>query len=166
MVLPPPGYALRHAREDDHAAIVDAIGRWWDTPNRAMLGLLFPRLFVQFFTRTSWVLEDESGQLGAFLVAFRSQDDPAVAYIHFVGVDPSLRGSGVGRGLYELAFDTMRDLGCTEIRAITGPFNRRSQAFHAAMGFAAHGDELIEGVLAYADYDGPGEARVTFRRAL
>ncbi len=166
MFEPPAGYALRHTRETDHPAIVAAIGRWWDTPNRAMLGLLFPRLFVQFFTGTSWVLEDETGDIGAFLVAFRSQDDPEVAYIHFVGVHPDLRGSGVGRSLYELAFETMRGLGCTEIRAITGPFNRRSQAFHQAMGFTLHGDELIEGVMAYRDYDGPGEARVTFRRPL
>lgn len=166
MVALPPAHSLRHTRESDHPLIVDAIGRWWDTPNAATLGLLMPRLFLQFFTGTSWVVESESSELGAFLICFRSQDDPAVAYIHFVGVDPELRGAGLGRGLYELTFETMAALGCTEIRAITGPKNRRSQAFHQAMGFTAHGDRGIDGVLAYADYDGPGEARVVFTRAL
>lgn len=162
----PLGHSLRNAREDDHPAIVDAISRWWDTPNAAILGLLMPRLFLQFFTRTSWIVESESGELGAFLIAFRSQDDPTVAYIHFVGVDPELRGASVGRGLYELTFETMKAAGCTEIRAITGPKNRRSQAFHAALGFTAHGDRDIDGVLAYPDYDGPGEPRVVFTRQL
>lgn len=166
MLTLPAGYTIRHTRETDHPTIVDAIGRWWDTPNRAMLGLLMPRLFLQFFTQTSWIVENEAGEIGAFLIAFRSQDDPAVAYIHFVGVDPELRRTGLASGLYELAFDTMKALGCTEIRAITGPFNKRSQAFHSSMGFSMSGDRLIDGVMAYPDYDGPGEPRVTFSRAL
>lgn len=166
MLTLPEGYGVRHTRETDHPVIVDAIGRWWDTPNRAMLGLLMPRLFLQFFTRTSWIVESESGEIGAFLIAFRSQDDPSIAYIHFVGVDPELRRAGIARGLYERVFETMRGLGCTEIRAITGPFNKRSQAFHAALGFTPHGDRDIDGVLAYPDYDGPGEPRVAFTRAL
>lgn len=162
----PLGYTLRHARETDHPAVVDAIGRWWDTPNRATVGLLLPRLFFQFFTTTSWIVESEAGELGAFLVAFVSQDDPETAYIHFVGVDPELRRARLGAQLYELTFETMRERGCMQIRAITGPANRRSQAFHAAMGFTAHGDRDIEGVLAYPDYDGPGEPRVAFTRLL
>lgn len=162
----PLGYTLRHARESDHPAIVAAIGRWWDTPNAATLGMLMPRLFLQFFTKTSWIVESESGALGAFLVAFRSQDDPTVAYIHFVGVDPELRGAGLARSLYELTFESMKAAGCTEIRAITGPKNRRSQAFHTAMGFTANGDREIEGVLAYEDYDGLGEPRVALTRQL
>ncbi|MDP3209877.1 MAG: GNAT family N-acetyltransferase, partial [Rhodoglobus sp.] len=120
----------------------------------------------QFFTQTSWIVSSESGEIGAFLIGFRSQDDPAICYIHFVGVDPEVRRAGLGTGLYELFFETMKDLGCSEVRAITGSFNRRSQAFHEALGFAAHGDRGIDGVLAYADYDGPGEPRVAFTRAL
>ncbi len=162
----PPGHSIRHTRESDHPLIVDAIDRWWDTPNRAMLGLLMPRLFLQFFTQTSWIVESESGEIGAFLIGFRSQDDEDVAYIHFVGVDPDLRRQQIAHELYELFFATMRQLGCTEIRAITGSFNKRSQAFHTAMGFTSHGDREIDGVLAYPDYDGPGEPRVVFVRSL
>ncbi len=162
----PAGHSIRHTRESDHPFVVEAIGRWWDTPNRAMLGLLMPRLFLQFFTQTSWIVENESGEIGAFLIGFRSQDDPDVAYIHFVGVDPDLRRRQIAHELYELFFDTMREHGCTEVRAITGSFNKRSQAFHAAMGFTQHGDREIDGVLAYPDYDGPGEPRVVFVRRL
>lgn len=166
MLTLPAGHSIRHTRETDHSAIIDAIGRWWDTPNRATIGLMVPRLFLQFFTHTSWIVEDESGEIGAFLIGLRSQDDPTIAYIHFVGVDPELRRAGIGHGLYDLAFETFASLGCSEVRAITGPFNARSQAFHAAMGFTAHGDRDIDGVMAYPDYDGPGEPRVAFTRAL
>ena|SRR6187431_1224411 len=166
MLTLPVGYTVRHTRESDHRTIVEAIGRWWDTPNRAMLGLLMPRLFLQFFTQTSWIVESESGEIGAFLIGFRSQDDPDVAYIHFVGVDPELRRGGIAAGLYQMFFDEMAGRGCTEVRAITGSFNKRSQAFHAAQGFTQHGDHSIDGVLAYADYDGPGEPRVVFVREL
>jgi ribosomal protein S18 acetylase RimI-like enzyme len=166
MIELPTAHSIRHPTESDHWAIVDAIGRWWDTPNAGTLGRLLPRLFVQHFSGTSWIVESESGEIGAFLIGFRSQDDPEVAYIHFVGVDPELRGAGLGRGLYELFFEEMKAAGCTEVRAITGPSNRRSQDFHAAMGFTAHGDRDINGVLAYPDYDGPGEWRVVFERPL
>lgn len=127
---------------------------------------MLPRLFLQHFTQTSWVVEAESGELGAFLIGFRSQDKPHLAYIHFIGVDPELRGAGIARMLYERFFEEMKASGCTEVRAITGPWNKRSQAFHAAMGFETRGDEDVDGVMAYADYDGPGEPRVVFVRAL
>ena len=54
----------------------------------------------------------------------------------------------------------------TRVEAITGPVNRRSQSFHRALGFTLAGDTEVDGVLAYLDYDGPGEHRVTFTRSL
>ncbi len=162
----PPGFHVRRPRESDHPAIMDAIPRWWDTPNATTLGAMLPRLFLQHFTSTSWVVEAESGELGAFLVGFRSADKPQLSYIHFVGVDPELRGAGIARMLYERFFEQAKASGCTEVRAITGPLNRRSQEFHAAMGFEARGDDDIDGVMGYRDYDGPGEHRVVFVRSL
>lgn len=162
----PPGLRLRNARESDHPAILGAIGRWWDTPNRDTIGALLPRLFLQHFRGTSWVIEEESGELAAFLVGFQGQDDPTEAYIHFVGVDPEHREAGMGRDLYEHFFERMRERGCTSVHAITGPANKRSQQFHQAMGFTAHGDRDVDGVMAFLDYDGPGQSRVTFSRAI
>lgn len=162
----PAGHSIRNTRETDHPVIIDAIGRWWTTPNRATVHLMLPRLFLQFFTKTSFFVENERGEIAAFLVGFRSPDDPNIAYIHFVGVDPSVREMGLARHLYERFFEIMRAEGAVEVRCITGPANLRSQAFHKAMGFEAHGDTDFDGVLAYADYDGPGENRVTFSRPL
>jgi predicted GNAT superfamily acetyltransferase len=161
-----PALTTRHPVVTDHARVVAAVIAWWPDGRGAEITMLLPRLFFQHFTTTSWIVEDEAGELRAFLIGFRSADDPDVAYIHFVGVDPGLRGSGLGRELYERFFDEMRAAGVRRVDAITGPVNTGSQAFHRAMGFSLSGDAEIDGVLAYRDYDGPGEHRVAFRREL
>lgn len=161
-----PGLSLRRPEVADHARVVGVIPAWWDLPGTANLGLLLPRLFFQHFADTSTIVEDGDGELAAFLIGFRSSSQPRLAYIHFVGVRPDLRASGLARTLYERFFDAMRASGATRVEAITGPGNVASQRFHRAMGFDATGDTEIEGVLAWRDYDGPGEHRVAFTRAL
>ncbi|MGC5223823.1 GNAT family N-acetyltransferase [Micromonospora sp. DT81.3] len=160
--------ALHHRRpeESDHIRVVEAIPVWWGMPPEAAPSRLLPRLFFQHFADTSILVEDDGGQLAAFLIGFRSASRPHTAYIHFVGVAPGLQRRGVARDLYERFFAMMRERGCTRVDAITGPINRPSQSFHRALGFALGGDTEIEGVLAYLDYDGPGEHRVTFSRSL
>lgn len=154
----PFGSALRNLREEDQPAVIDAVTRWWNMPNTSHLPLLLPRLFFQHFTDTSWVLEGPSGELTAFLVGFRSQSHPLVAYVHFVGVDPALRRGGTARALYDHFFAQMRALGCSEVHCITGPSNTGSQAFHTALGFTVAGP--------LEDYDGPGQTRMTFVRSI
>ncbi|QAY74884.1 GNAT family N-acetyltransferase [Agromyces protaetiae] len=148
----------------DHRAVVTVIPDWWGLPADSRLPLVLPRLFFQHFADTSFIVEDDA--LAAFLIGFRSQSDPAVSYIHFVGVRPDLRETGLARTLYTEFFAEARAAGSTRVEAITGPGNRRSQAFHRAMGFTLTGDAEFDGVVAWADYDGPGEHRVAFTRAL
>lgn len=156
----------RRPEESDHLRVVEAIPVWWGMPPGAAPTALLPRLFFQHFTDTSFIVEDGGGRLVAFLIGFRSASRPHIAYIHFVGVAPELRRQGVARDLYERFFALMRDRGCTAVAAITGPVNRRSQSFHRTLGFTQAGDTEVDGVLAYLDYDGPGEHRVTFTRHL
>jgi len=160
----PPALALRRPRVADHPAVVAAIPEWWGMPGTP-LPLLLPPLFFQHFSDTSLLAEDARG-LAAFLIGFRSHAQPGVAYIHFVGVRPDLRGHGLARTLYGIFFAESRAAGCHRVDAITGVPNRRSQAFHAALGFEASGDMEIDGVRAWRDYDGPGEHRVAFSAPL
>ncbi|MFH8347495.1 GNAT family N-acetyltransferase [Streptomyces sp. NPDC018045] len=161
---------VRRARTADHTTLVECVQRWWGdsrTPEQSReLSLLLPRLFLQHFADTSLVLEDERG-IRAFLVGFHSADHAHEAYIHFVGVDPELRGQGVARRLYTAFFERAAAAGRTEVRAITSPQNTGSIAFHQAMGFAAEaGDREVDGLPVHSDYDGPGQDRVAFRRKL
>lgn len=161
-----PGLSFRRPATADHARVVEVIPSWWGLPGTADLGRLLPRLFFQHFADTSTIVEDDRRELAGFLVGFRSSSQPEVAYIHFVGVRPDLRASGLARTLYERFFDAMRASGRRRVDAITGPGNVGSQRFHRAMGFALTGDTEVEGVLAWRDYDGPGEHRVGFTRPL
>lgn len=161
---------LRQARAGDHGTIVECVQRWWAdsrTPEQArQLSSLLPRLFLQFFSTTSLVLADEAG-IRAFLIGFYSADNDEEAYIHFVGVDPQLRGQGLARGLYTTFFQRAAEAGRTKVRAITSPANTGSIAFHRAMGFTLErGDREIDGLPVHSDYDGPGQDRVCFHKRI
>jgi ribosomal protein S18 acetylase RimI-like enzyme len=119
---------------------------------------MLPKLFFLHFEGTSFVAEDEEGNLVAFLIGFVSQTDPDEAYVHFVGVAPAHRGSGIGRRLYERFFDTVSAHGCTTARCVTSPANTGSIAFHEALGFTV--DRVV------ADYDGSGEDRALLVKQL
>jgi ribosomal protein S18 acetylase RimI-like enzyme len=154
----PAGLVARHPVPNDHPRVLSVLDRWWanlkgDDGARER-ALLLPRLYFQHFATTSFVVEDEHGQLAAFLVGFLSQTESDAAYIHFVGVDPVRQGQGVGRALYRAFIDVAGANGRHVVRSVTSPENDGSRAFHRSLGFSA--SEVIP------DYDGPGLARVAF----
>jgi ribosomal protein S18 acetylase RimI-like enzyme len=140
---------IRHAEPADYGRVIGRVNAWWG--GRDMAPML-PRLFFVHFEGTSYVLDDEDGQLAAFLIGFLSQADDDEAYIHFVGVTPDRRGEGLGRSLYERFFEEVRSQGRTVVRCVTSPANQASVDFHEALGFDI--DRVV------ADYDGPGADRV------
>ncbi|MFN8223556.1 MAG: GNAT family N-acetyltransferase [Gaiellales bacterium] len=146
---------IRHAQPADYGRVIGRVNAWWG--GREMAPML-PKLFFVHFEGTSFVVDDDSGQLAGFLIGFLSQTDAEEAYIHFVGVSPEHRGEGVGRKLYERFFDEARAHGRTRVRSVTSPGNTDSVAFHEAMGFEV--ERIAE------DYDGPGEDRVLFVKML
>src|SRR5205823_7779069 len=103
------------------------------------------------------VAEDD-GKLVGFLCGFLSQTFPDQAYVHFVGIRPDRRGSGLGRELYERFFAAARAEGRSVVRCVTAPVNTGSIAFHRRLGFEVEAE--------VADYDGSGEARVLLRKRL
>ncbi len=135
--------------------MIGRVNVWWG--GREMAPIL-PRLFFLHFEGTSFVADDEQGELAGFVCGFLSQTDPREAYIHFVGVSPERRGEGVGRTLYERFFDEVRGQGRSLVRCVTSPANAESVAFHEALGFQV--DRVAE------DYDGPGEDRVLLLKRL
>lgn len=144
---------LRAAQPDDYEAIVSVVDEWWGRPMAHMV----PRLFLDHFHATSLVAE-QGGALAGFLIGFHSPSRPGRAYIHFVGVGPDERRTGLARRMYTAFFDAATQAGCTAVNAITGPVNTGSIAFHRAMGFTVRGP--------VPDYDGPGADRMVFERPL
>ncbi|GAA2493487.1 GNAT family N-acetyltransferase [Streptomyces gobitricini] len=161
---------MRRARVSDHHTLVDCVHRWCgESPAPAgprEPSLLLPKLFLQFFAGTSLVAEDSTG-VKAFLVGLHSADNEEDAYIHFVVVDPVLRGRGLARGLYTAFLDRAAAAGRREVRAVAVPGDGGAVAFHRALGFSVvGGDHEVEGVPVHRDYDGPGQDRICFRRRI
>ena len=156
-------FRIRQLSTADYSSVISVIDQW--RGGRQMADLL-PRLFFEHFTDTSFAVERD-GQLAGFLAGFISQSLPGEAYIHFVGVDPAQRGSGVGRLLYEAFFEAAEARGCVLVRAVTSPVNRGSVAFHQRMGFQLEpGDAQVDGIPVFSGYGGPGGDRVRFIRSL
>ena len=147
--------SVRHAKPSDYGRVIGRINVWWG--GRDMAPVL-PRLFFLHFDGTSFVAEDEAGELTGFLCGFLSQTDPEEAFVHLVGVAPEHRSGGVGRTLYERFFNEVRGQGRTVVRCATSPASEESSAFHEALGFT------VERVA--KDYDGPGEDRVLLVKRL
>ena len=156
-------FQIRQLSTADYPFVISVIDQWWG--GRQMADKL-PRLFFEHFTDTSFAAERD-GRLAGFLAGFISQSRPGEAYIHFVGVDPAERGSGLGCLLYEAFFAAAEARGCVLVRAVTSPANRGSVAFHQRMGFRLEpGDAEIDGIPFSSGYDGHGGDRVRFIRSL
>jgi ribosomal protein S18 acetylase RimI-like enzyme len=149
----PSGISVRSAAASDYERIVAVADDWWGRPVRQVL----PRLFLDHFHGTSLIAEQDRA-LAGFCVGFMSPSVADAAYIHFIGVDPRLRGRGLARVLYERFFGLAAADGRRVVRAITSPDNSGSIAFHTAMGFTV--------TAPIPDYDGPSVARVLFERRL
>ncbi|WP_018638741.1 GNAT family N-acetyltransferase [Parafrankia elaeagni] len=167
----PDGLVLRHPGADDQRRVLAVLDDWWagfqGDAGSLQRSLLLPRLFFQHFTDSSYLVERADGRLVAFLIGFMSQSQPEAAYIHFVGVDPSLRRRGVAEGLYRRFFRLAAARGRSRVQCITSPGNATSLAFHTGLGFQVEpGDITIDDVAAHRDYDGPGLHRVVFTRTL
>ncbi len=153
---------IRTVNTSDYDYIVSVVDDWWD--GRSMQRML-PRLFFDHFQDTTLVVEHNC-DIAGFLTGFISPTQTSTAYIHFVGVAPSHRGQGVGRSLYNRFFELVGE-SCCDVRCVTAPTNKDSIAFHRNLGFEIEPSvDYMEHVPYFPDYDGPGEHRVLFRRAL
>jgi GNAT superfamily N-acetyltransferase len=122
--------------------------------NDRLLPLHHP-IFLNEFGDSAYVVR-EQGKVIAYLFGFYAQTEPT-AYCQFIGVHPSARRRGLAGDLYaRFETDALRH-GCTDLKAITGPDNSRSVAFHQSIGMSV---ELVR------DYSGLGEDRIVFRKRL
>lgn len=148
----PAGTALRPVTVADLRTILAELGDFWG-PERDM-AFLHQALYVHEFGETS-VLAERDGRILGYLLGFVSQD--ASGYIHAVAVRSEARGEGLARTMYARFEGLVRARGANGLKAITGPENAGSRAFHEALGFSV---EEVE------DYSPSSGARLVFRRAL
>ena len=150
--MPDPTATLRTVTIPDLRVILDELNDFWQEGRD--MGFLHQALYVHEFGDTS-VLAERDGHILGYLLGFIA---PAgYGYIHAVGVRADARGGGVGRLMYERFAALAGERGAHSLKAITGPENSDSRAFHAAVGFS---EELIDG------YSPSSGGRIVFRRRL
>lgn len=155
--------SVRNCRPDDHPAIISVMKEWWGGRD---LRKMLPRLFLNHFADTSFIVEKE-GELVGFLVGFLSPANRDEGYVHFAGVHPDYRGCGIGEAMFERFFGLCRKDGRTLVRSCTSPVNTGSIAFHKQLGFLVlEGDGEISGVPVTLDYNCPGDHKVLFAKYL
>ncbi len=143
---------LRHVTIGDLRAILAELEDFW-APGRDM-AFLHQALYVHEFGETSVLAERDSRVLG-YLLGFLSQD--GTGYIHAVAVRGEARGEGLARAMYARFEELVRARGARGLKAITGPENEGSRAFHEALGFSV---EEVEG------YSPSAGTRLVFRRPI
>ena len=158
---------FRRPTEADHPRVVDVIDHWWGSGG---CGICCPRLWLEHFSGTSWIVEREDGRLAGFVVAFVSQDHPDTGYVHMIAAEPNRRRRGLGRALYERAFADLAERG-------RPPRGGRDVAGQPDVGRVPPGARFsrwttdparnaLYGTHAHVDHDGPDEDRVVFTREL
>jgi ribosomal protein S18 acetylase RimI-like enzyme len=112
-------------------------------------------MLVYEFGGTSVVIRDPAGPIAAYLFGFVTLE--RVGYAHLVAVRQSHRRRGLASELYQCFEELARERGARNLKAYTRPSNRASIDFHRSLGMTA---------TEVADYAGPGETRIVFRRDL
>jgi GNAT superfamily N-acetyltransferase len=162
----PPGIVFRRPVEADHAAVIARMDGWW--PGRRARTFV-QRWWFRHATGTSWVAEGEDGRLVGFVLAQPSGDDPAVALVHAIAVNPNERRRGLGRALMERVADDLRAQGGRRLEATSWPGEPITTHFLRGVGFTPDdgpGTMRLFGTPAYPDYEGDGEDRARWTREL
>lgn len=124
------------------------------------------KIFFIHFSDTTYIAEINNDLIG-FLVGFLSQSDKNAGYIHFVGVHPDYRKSGVGRLLYQRFFDACKANDRSVVKSCTSPVNKLSIAFHLRMGFVIEpGDGIVDGVPVTMNFLRENDPKVLFKKEL
>jgi len=156
-------YTVREVVPDDWERVMAVMVEWWGGRD---LRPMLPKIFFEHFRSTSLVAEQDSELVG-FLVGFLCPDHAGEAYVHFAGVHPAWRRSGLGADLYRRFFARAKAEGRTVVRAVTAPVNKGSVAFHTDLGFSLlPGDDEVDGMPVTVDRGPQGDHVVRFELRL
>jgi ribosomal protein S18 acetylase RimI-like enzyme len=124
---------LRNPEPTDYERVMQVMVDWWN--GRDLRSRVYENLFLHF-KQTSFIVEDENGELMAFLLGYLSQTFINEAYINWIGVHPKHRHKGIARMLYERFFEVARAGGRNRVTCGTALVNQASMKWHKHLGFA------------------------------
>jgi len=155
---------ISNIKPSDYDLVISKLNEWWG--GRNMQDML-PKLFFKHFNSTSFIIKDATEVLG-FLIGFKSQEILSLGYVHFIGVNPNFRNKNIGKKLYKVFFNEMKNQNILEIECVTSPNNQISIEFHKKLGFVPQkgNRKNINDIPYFENYDGENEHRILFRKKL
>ena len=128
---------IRPGRPSDYDNVKAVMNDWW---SGRQVDHLQHELFFEHFADTVFIAENEKHELIGFINGFYSQAHPNAAYVHFIGVNPTMRNTGLGRQLYEAFIEKCRVDGKSKVLSCTSKVNKPSIDFHKSLGFSEQED--------------------------
>ena len=155
--------SIRNAQPSDHEKVISVMPEWWGGRDLSSSVL---KVFFIHFSNTTYIAEINNELVG-FLVGFMSQSEENVGYVHFAGVHPNFRKSGIGRLLVERFYESCKKNNRWIVKSCTSPINKLSIAFHKKLGCIIEpGDGIIDGVPVTLNYLGKDNPKVLFKKEL
>jgi ribosomal protein S18 acetylase RimI-like enzyme len=156
-------FIIRNGTSLDHEKVISVMPEWWAGRDLSSSVL---KVFFIHFNNTTYIAEIGDKLVG-FLVGFMSQSKEKVGYIHFAGVHPHFRRTGIGRLLYEKFYAACKANGRSVVQSCTSPVNKLSINFHRKMGFEIEpGDGIVDNVPVTLNYLGKDNPKVLFKKTL
>ena len=146
---------------EDYDQILDELHEFWGARDARDFHL---PLLIYEFGNSAFVIR-RGAQIAAYLFGLLSQTEP-VGYVHAIAVRASARRQGLAQALFGHFVQFAHQHGCTHVKAITGPSNAESIAFHKSLGTQLLGEPGSDGIPVVPDYAGRGAPRVVFWKAI
>lgn len=125
---PPTGVVLRSSRPKDGAAMHALVERVGLLEQNTAYGYL---LMADHF-RSTCVVAERDGALVGLVIGYRPPSEPSALFVWQVGVDPSMRGQGLGRTLLNAFVQTPGGRSARSLLATVAPSNGASNKLFAA----------------------------------
>jgi len=123
---------VRNVEPSDYKRVLNVLVDWWG--GRDLRNMVYAGLFTHF-KPTCFIVENDNGELIAFILGYLSQTYPDQAYINWIGVHPDYRRQGLARMLYERFFEVAHANGRHLVTCDTAKVNQLSLCWHQHMGF-------------------------------
>ena len=124
----PEGVVIRESRPSDGAAMHALVERVGTLEQNTAYGYL---LMADHF-RSTCVVAERQGALVGLVIGYRPPSEPSALFVWQVGVDPSMRGQGLGRALLAAFTQTQGARSARSLLATVAPSNGASNKLFAA----------------------------------
>jgi GNAT superfamily N-acetyltransferase len=145
----------------DYHEITTNISDYWGSDRT--LSVHHP-IFIYEFGNSAYVIKNNNHVI-AYLFGFIAQTSPT-AYVHLLGVHKDFRNKGIGTKLYNHFISYAKEKGCNKLKALTGPSNSLSIAFHKKIGMTLLGKKNADGIEVVSDYSKIGQDTVVFEKEI